>query len=127
MTILDSSVWIALFNESDSQYRKANELFDKIQPPLIIPEYVFIEVCTILTQKVGKSTADLFISIALENQNAQVLVIDEEFFYHLIEFYQSLDGKHLSFIDSVLLRLSRTYNVITFDEKLKRAIIEQKS
>jgi len=126
MTVLDSSVWIALFNESDSQHAKADRIFQSLQSTIILPEYVLLEVCTILTQKAGKEVSHAFLATAFENEDVDLLVVDELFFYELIDKYRASKDEKLSFVDVALLSLASTYDVITFDQKLSRAIVGRK-
>lgn len=68
MVIFDSDVWIALLNKNDSQHQKAKLVFESIKENIILPEYVFIEISSVLSLKVGKGVADDFIKIALNNK-----------------------------------------------------------
>lgn len=122
MIILDSNIWIALFTENDSQHKKALTLFDTITTRVGIPEYVFIEVCSVLVIRASKETANTFIDTTQKNSNAQIIASDEQFLTATIDYFVQEPHPGLSFIDVSLLYLSRTHTVLTFDEQLGRAI-----
>ena len=52
--ILDSNVWIAFLHKGDSQHKKAQRIFARQKEPIVIPEYVIIEVSSVLLQKASK-------------------------------------------------------------------------
>lgn len=122
MVIFDSDVWIALLNKNDSQHQKAKLVFESIKENIILPEYVFIEISSVLSLKVGKGVADDFIKIALNNKNIRMLVSRKEYFAEIVDIFIKSPNKHLSFIDFSLLYFSKKFKVITFDKKLKKAI-----
>ncbi|MDO8626434.1 MAG: type II toxin-antitoxin system VapC family toxin [Candidatus Magasanikbacteria bacterium] len=122
MTILDSSVWVALFNEEDSQHRAAEITVADIKDDIFLPQFVIAEVCTVLTQNRGKATANLFIERGLNATGARLWSADEEIFTKLVKFYYQSPHPGLSFVDAALLFLSSFYPVITFDKKLAKAI-----
>lgn len=122
MIILDSNVWISFLDKNDSQHKKAEKIIEKINCDIVVPEYVVIEVCTVLLRKTDKKTADAFIEIAFNNQNIKILFSNEHFFNLFVGNFKNVQNKNLSFIDTVLLYLSKTYEVITFDKDLKKMI-----
>jgi predicted nucleic acid-binding protein len=126
MIVLDSSVWIAFLNKKDSQHNKAEKFLESIQSKIIVPEYVILEVCSVLLAKVGKKTANLFLEIIMDNQDIEVLFSNKIFFLELVEYFKNILRKNLSFVDIALLYLSNSYEVATFDNKLKRAILNRK-
>ena len=122
MIILDSNVWISYLDKNDNQHKKAQKIIEKIDCDIVVPEYVIIEVCTVLLKKTNKKIADGFIEIAFDNQNTEVLFCDEYFFNLFVNNFKNIKNKNLSFIDTALLYLSEDYKVITFDKNLEKAI-----
>ena len=122
MTLLDSSVWIAYLNVEDSQYAKAKREMASASLPIILPEYVILEVCTVLAMRAGKDIADRFLELVSDNKDVRVLLTDPRFFDDLIGLYRSLPGKALSFADAALLLLADQFKTITFDVRLRAAI-----
>lgn len=122
MTILDSNIWIAYLDKNDSQHNKAVKLWSSLQHQIILPEYVLLEVTTILAMRVSKEHANSFLDVAQNNSQASILSASESFFSALLSYYQEQMHPHLSFVDVSLLLLSKTYTVYTFDTKLAKAI-----
>jgi predicted nucleic acid-binding protein len=122
MILLDSSIWVALFNTVDSQHTKALEVFDAIHEEVIIPEYVFIEVCSVLLLRANRKITNSFIDMVKENSSCRILYSDKYFFSCVLSLFESRKDTSLSFIDTSLLLLAQRYTVITFDKKLHNAI-----
>ncbi|MBU1519582.1 PIN domain-containing protein [Patescibacteria group bacterium] len=122
MIILDSSVWIAFFNNTDSQHKKAQKIFQELNEKIILPEYVIIEVCSVLLLKASVKITNNFIEIALNNTEVGILLADQMFFYNTLNGFKNILNEKLSFIDSALLYLSKSYKIITFDGNLDTMI-----
>ncbi|MCD4706089.1 type II toxin-antitoxin system VapC family toxin [bacterium] len=123
MTILDSNVWIAFFNEMDNQHKKAEKVIKKLNNnQIVVPEYIVTEVASILRFKAGKEVSNDFIKSISDNDDIIILLSDEFFFNNVVDNFINLDGCKLSFIDIAILYLSKNYKVITFDKNLEKAI-----
>ena len=125
MMIIDSSVWIALYNKADNQHAKAMSISATFAN-VALPEYVFLETCTLLLAKAGRDVAELFLAYALDSADVTVLHSSPEFFQATTSLFRHLTNKNLSFVDVSLLVLSESYEVITFDKALARAIAARK-
>lgn len=126
--ILDTNVWIALFKQDDTQHTKAETIFRSFDTHtrLLIPEYILLEVSSILLFKIGKRIVGDFIASFLRTSRVSLLYSSQKLCdTTLILFYEQAEKK-LSFVDCALLSLSQTYRVITFDEKLQTKIKENK-
>lgn len=124
MTIFDSSVWIAALDADDSQHARAMTIVPNAEFPIGIPEYVAVEVCSVLG-RVDKGLADRFIERVLENDDCTVLYSSKGFFEAVSKEFQRYPKNDLSFTDIALLALSHFENVITFDRKLAKAVKQQ--
>jgi len=122
MIILDSNVWIAFFHKSDSQHKKAEEILKTIDNLIMMPEYVIVEVSSVLNLRAGKKISNSFLENVLSNENIEILLSDEEFFSGVVESFIKSENKKLSLVDTSLLYLSKSYKVITFDKNLQRAL-----
>jgi predicted nucleic acid-binding protein len=122
MTVFDSNVWIALFHESDTLHSRAKKFFEEYQPPYGIPEYVLLEVATILAQKASIEHARQFIDVVFDNRDCVVWVTDEEFCRSVAHAFVSGKKAGLSFVDMSLVVLASKNTVITFDAQLARRI-----
>lgn len=121
MIILDSSVWVALFNDDDNQHKKAVKIFSDLKSlPVGLPEYVILEVASVLALRANKAVSVQFIDYALENESIEVVYSNGLFFDASVELFKK--AKKLSFVDCALLYLSRNNEIITFDNDLKKAI-----
>ena len=126
MIIFDSNIWIAFYHENDTLHDKAKKLFQTTTGIVWVPEYIFIEVCSVLHMRVDKKMADAFSDRLATSNRAILTPINTELFSAMRTYFR--DGKHLglSFIDVSLLYLSQFHTVHTFDKKLANAIKKQK-
>ena len=118
--VLDSNVWIAFLYEKDPNHNKAAKVFEVLKAKIILTEYVFLEVVTVLSQKAGKDVSDNFIKNVTNNQDIIILPSSGDFLGEIVNFYLSKKIEKLSFVDYSLLCLSQKFKVITFDKALQR-------
>ena len=120
--LIDSSVWVALFLEFDTQHTKAESLFAKLKGKIHLPYCVLMEVVTILAYKHSKKQADQFLDFAVQNSR---IILMEDNSGKEISFYKSLKAR-VSFTDAALLLLSEETKakLITFDKQLERLRIQ---
>ena len=115
--ILDSSVWIALFVESDSTHEDAVKLFESIETSkVVIPYCVILEVCTVLSCRHSFEHTQNFMRYIQNNEDIFILdnSAQEEMY-----FYQSLKTA-ISFTDVSLIFLAKKhgFTLVTFDRKM---------
>lgn len=122
MIIFDSNVWVAFFHEVDSQHQKARKVFSALSSKILLPEYVLLEVASVLAKRASKGIADMFIERVIDNEAVELLIFEDKQFLEFCENYRRLPNAKLSFIDAALLTLSVRYDVITFDAELQRMI-----
>ncbi len=123
MKILDSNIWIAFFNIEDSQHNKAQKIFKVLEnEKIIITEYIILEVASVLLNKAGRGVANTFIEMAIDNEDVELLLSDEDIFKITLMRFQQGFKKKLSFIDASLVCLSGEYEIMTFDKDLKNEI-----
>ncbi|MBI5794671.1 type II toxin-antitoxin system VapC family toxin [Candidatus Uhrbacteria bacterium] len=126
MTILDSNIWIALFHKEDSQHLKAQALMKKLTMPIVLPEYVLLEVCTVLRIRADQNHVRTFVEVVSDNRDIEILPSTPELLRSTITRLQSLKTTPLSFTDVALLLLSKTFMIETFDRHLQTAIKKNK-
>jgi len=122
MMFLDSSFVIASKIEDDEHHTKAikflYELIKKNDIGLIISDYVFDEIMTVIFVK----TKDLSVAIDLGSvlkSAVRILRIDEDIFEKTWEIFKNQKGTRLSFTDCSTLALmenERIKNIATFDK-----------
>ena len=116
--LVDSSVWVALFLDFDTQHHKAEQTIQKLTGTIYVPYCVIAEVTTILAYKHSKKLADNFIEYIHDNKDLKIInneALDE------MDFYTTLPDK-ISFVDAALIFLSGKLDakLVTFDKQLER-------
>ena len=125
MTVLDADIWIAYLNTEDSQHAKAVKVFDEfaVRGEIIgVPEYVVLEVVTVVRRIAGATIATVFMATVAENSLVRILPSDTSLFRSVCFAVYHARAPKLSFTDIALLRLAEKYRVLTFDRVLARAI-----
>ena len=122
MTIFDSNIWVALFDEDDSFHSRAKEIVEKAKGKIILPEYIVLEVTTVLARKAGKSIADAFLLKTSANADIDILPSSQHFFEEVVRFYLDKTNPKLSFVDYSLAYLSSSFQIVTFDQILESEI-----
>lgn len=122
--IFDSNVWIALFNENDAHHEKARKLFSE-NSVIYVPEYVILEITTVLQLRASKIKANLFAKMIATTAELEILYASDDFFLVVLSVFQQQTQK-LSFVDCALLVLAKNHIVHTFDESLTQAITSAK-
>ena len=120
MSLLDSSVWIALFLTFDTNHTKAAKLIKTIPRPIFVPYGVVAETATVLTYKHSKAQANRFLEYLASNSDIVLLNndVNEE-----LRFFKALN-RPLSFTDVSLIYLSQKLglSIVTFDKQLARIL-----
>lgn len=116
--LVDSSVWVALFLDFDTQHEKARRVIEKLEGTIYVPYCVIAEVVTVLAYKHSKQLADNFILYVRDNRD--IKIINDDALYEM-DFYMSMAEK-LSFTDVALIFLSRKVDaeLVTFDKQIAR-------
>lgn len=125
MTILDSNIWIALLDKNDCSHTRAVKIFETLRGEIALPDYIVLEVCTVLTLKVGKKVALDFLKLAQDNQDVQILASTPQVFTSVLRHFTNSGPAKLSFVDYALVYFSRAYLVITFDKQLGRRLTKR--
>ena len=109
--------------EADTQHAKAINIFEATaERKIIVPEYVALEVSSVLAARVTRVLANNFLEIISDNSDIEILYSDRAFFIKTATLFRTSLTDKLSFTDTALLNLSRQYEVITFDTDLDKAI-----
>lgn len=121
MIIPDSNIWIGYFYNEDPHHIASQKLLSEYAlENIVVTEYIILEVTTVLKQKKGHGLACAFLDFIDE---FEIEVLESDIFYtKTIRLFISLKEKHLSFVDTSLLYLSKKYMVVTFDKHLSKLI-----
>lgn len=116
--LVDSSVWVALFLEFDTQHRKATQAIEELSNTIYLPYCVIVEVATVLVYKHSKHLADNFIAYARDNRDITIIDNDAR---DEMDFYITI-SHGLSFVDISLIFLSGKLGatLVTYDKELER-------
>lgn len=125
MIILDTSVWVALLHEKDSQYEKALESVSSLDwEKVVLPDLVFYEVLTVIKIKseLKLCLPKVFLKL-LKTTEVDYSSIPNEIIELSIKKIIATSQK-TSFVDICLYEWSRQDDVriITFDASLEKWI-----
>lgn len=118
---VDSNFFVALFNPNDSQYAKALKLskyIDRENLQIIITNYIFLEVVTVLSQKRGKIVGNKVGEYLTTVNNIVTVHVDEELQRLTWQTFKTLENKDISFVDcssAMVMKSEGISKLITFD------------
>lgn len=122
MYLIDSSVWVALFLDFDTQHEKAALFFGNLDTAkkIYLPYCVISEVATILAYKHSKEQADKFLEYI--QQNCDIVIFENQTAAE-IEFFRKTREK-ISFTDAALIHIAQSLalTLITFDKQMMRLL-----
>jgi len=123
MIIFDSNIWIAYLNLNDPCHKQANQFFEKQKGVITIPEYILLEVSSVLKLKANREIANNFLKIAQNNINIEILPSSPHLLKETIQLFQNNNNK-LSFADNSLLyyAINHSATIITLDKELNKVL-----
>lgn len=126
----DANYFVALFNPADSLKAQALAVAQDISDSgitLVISNFIFLEIVTILSQKADRAISIGAGQYLLKNKRIEIIHIDEQLHQQTWELFQKVDHKNISFVDCstlVILQAENISRLLTFDHtdfaKLKR-------
>jgi predicted nucleic acid-binding protein len=124
--IVDTCVWVALFNRDDSCHERALENINLLKQVSIVPDFILAETATVLKLKSHINIANSFLE-HVRNSELSIISFSEMQDDFSLEFMKE-DNDKLSYIDSSLLAMHKTgkYKIITFDENLLKLMKKKK-
>lgn len=118
---VDSNYFVALFNPSDALHRHALDLAERIDSqdiPLVISNFVFLEVVTVLSQRRGRKVAIDVGEHLLTNPLIAIIHVDELSQLESWRIFQNIKEKNASFVDSSIIAVMQSERInalLTFD------------
>ncbi len=118
---VDSNYFIALFNREDSLYLSARRIADFLdiqEARLVISNFIFLEIVTVLSQRRGKSASCAAGSFLLVAPFIEIVHIDSVLQEESWNIFQKMSSKNVSFVDCstiALMQAEDVNTVITFD------------
>lgn len=120
---VDSNFFIALLNPLDTLNNKALICSEKIKgelPTLVISNFIFLEIVTILSQRVNRKAAITFGTRLMQDNQIEIIHIDESLQEKSWKTFQETDRKNISFVDCSILTVMETEKIntlLTFDQE----------
>lgn len=125
MTFVDSSVFIASFLPHDTQHAKAQRTLRTLKH-IDCHEYVLLEVATVLRLKGEGELAATFIDLMERGSDVTLVPSSPALLADTSQLFKRSPTSKLSFVDTMLVVLSRNHQVVTFDQALLQAMAKQK-
>ena len=118
ISVLDSSVWVALYLDTDSHHAKAVVLVESLRGLVHVPYLVVAEVATVLTRKGSKEHAYQFLEYI--TTNSDFVTMHGDMIEEIREFVNV--KKRLSFTDIAVVHYARKrgMTLLTFDKEMLR-------
>lgn len=119
---IDSNFFIALFNPADTLNQKALTISQKLKkenPRLYISNFVFLEVVTVLAQRVSRKAAISLGNHLLKDKQLEIIHIDKRLNELSWEFFKKIKKKNVSFVDCSILAAMKAEGIkklLTFDQ-----------
>lgn len=118
---VDANYFIALFNETDSLHQKAKEIgamLDRNKQSLIISNFIFLEIVTVVSLRRGKETARVAGSSLLEAPHIEMIHVGPALHQRSWKLFEKVEQKNISFVDcssALLMEDENIYTLLTFD------------
>jgi predicted nucleic acid-binding protein len=125
VVVLDSSFLIAYHNTRDAHHAAAAQAMPSLTAgawgPVLLPEYVFLEVVTVLMMRRDLAVASRVARVLLGAREVE-LVPCSPLFHSAVETFLSQQGSTLSFADAAIVALAESRGaqfVATFDDDFR--------
>lgn len=128
---VDSNYFVALFNPSDSLHKNALDVARRIDLQnisLVISNFVFLEIVTVLSQRRGRKVAVEVGEHLLTNPLIVIAHVDELLQRESWYIFQNIKNKDVSFVDSSIIAIMRSEEIntlLTFDTRDFRKLQKQ--
>jgi predicted nucleic acid-binding protein len=114
---VDTNAFVALFNEDDAHYDRANAVIDGIRDgdlsygPVFTSRYVLSETATTLRYGVGHREAVEALTTIRESTTFNLIDMTESIFDRTAEQFAASDDQHISFVDHLDSVLSDEFDI----------------
>ena len=126
MIVLDSSFLVAYHNSRDVHHRAANKTMERLLKEewgrILLPEYVFLEVTTVLARRRDLQTAAIVGETLLSAREIE-FVPCSDVFLDAFEVFKTQSGTALTFADAAIVAIARrnaAKHIATFDSDFRR-------
>lgn len=114
---VDTNAFVAIFDEDDSRYERANNVLDGIQEgslpygPLFTSRYVLAETATVLLYGAGHREAVRALTTIRESSSFNILSVTTPIFERTAEQFAAYDDQEISFVDHLDSVLSDEFDI----------------
>ena len=114
---VDTNAFVALFDEDDHHYERANRVLDGIQEqslsygPLFTSRYVLSETATVLLYGVGHREAVQALTTIRESSTFNILNVTTPMFERTAQQFAAYDDQEISFVDHLNGVLSDEFDI----------------
>jgi len=128
---VDSNYFIAFFNPADALHRRAIVAAKKLYAEdavFVISNFIFLEVVTVLSQRVGRESALRVGAYLLDDPKVEVIHIDSSLQEATWGIFRRVPGKDIGFVDCSILAVMHAEAIrllLTFDVKDFRPLLRQ--
>lgn len=126
MVVIDTSFIVAFHNDRDVHHRAARAAMERLLAgawgPALLPEYVFLEIVTVLLARRGLESAVRVAGILLAAAETE-FVPCSDYFIDALEEFRSQGKLRLSFADAAIVTIARrrgAEHVATFDADFRK-------
>lgn len=118
MHLFDSSVWIAIFKESDPHHKAARQVFEGTRGTIYVPYIVIAETVTHLVYKHSREQAEKFVRFI--SNHPRIVPVDANATQDIDVFLDA--SKKMSFADFAIIAyaIRAQLTLITFDKEMER-------
>jgi predicted nucleic acid-binding protein len=124
MIIIDSSVWVSLFNSKDSNHNKAKKIFLTTKAEdIIVSDHIYSESMTVFRNKVSETYCINFRDF-LNYLDIQIFLTDSGTIRLANTYF--FQFKKLSFTDCLILASAKinNYKIATFDRAMQKVAFD---
>jgi predicted nucleic acid-binding protein len=119
----DTSAIYAYINAKDPDNRKVKNFIDDFKGQLIITNYIFDEIVTLVTNRIGHKTAVLVGNTLLNSPQIDKIWVTQDYEKEAWKLFCSRNDKEYSFTDCItfiIMRQKNIKNCLAFDEHFKQ-------
>lgn len=124
--LVDSNVWVGLYNDQDSLHQRAQSAFQQLQSndtQVIVTNFIIQEVFNIISLRSSQDKALAFYHLITHHHLIDSVNIEDKIIACTIRMVMKRNwGKPLGLVDYSILWLSQEFDceVISFDEQLMK-------
>jgi predicted nucleic acid-binding protein len=119
----DTSAIYAYINAKDPDHRKVKSFINDFRGQLIITNYIFDEIVTLVTNRIGHETAVMVGNTLLNSPQIDRIWITQDYEKEAWKLFCGRNDKEYSFTDCITFIVMRQRNIkkcLAFDEHFKQ-------